>query len=70
VADEEIRHNHLVKPNLERKVFCAIAAWNGAPVLGMLDTDSPVLMDLNFKLPEVDGLDVCHHLRAACQKYI
>ncbi|MBN1136081.1 MAG: response regulator transcription factor [Anaerolineae bacterium] len=63
VVDDEARIVKLVRDYLERAGFAVLSARDGETALVLARRERPDLIVLDLMLPEVDGLDVCRHLR-------
>lgn len=63
VVDDEVDTVELITFNLRAAGFEVIAAGDGAEAINMARTAAPSLIVLDIMLPEMDGLEVCRHLR-------
>jgi two-component system alkaline phosphatase synthesis response regulator PhoP len=64
VVDDEPNIVQLARMYLEREGFRVEAVGDGRAALEAVSRLKPVLMILDLMLPEMDGLEVCRHLRA------
>ncbi len=60
--DEDIRH--LLKYNLDKEGFTAYQASNGIECLEKIQEVKPDLVLLDVMMPEMDGIEVCEHIKA------
>ena len=63
VAEDDREIIKVVRAYLERAGFNVLTAYDGKEALFMARQDRPDLVILDLMLPEMDGLDVCRHLR-------
>src|SRR3989338_4755441 len=63
VVDDEKDINELIQYNLEKEGYQVIQAFDGAMAIKLAEVESPDCIVLDLMLPQVDGLDVCRHLR-------
>ena len=69
VADDDPLARRLVEAWLRRAEYEPVLASNGVDVLRILRApDSPRLVVLDWKMPGLDGLDVCRAIRASQQE--
>jgi DNA-binding response OmpR family regulator len=64
VVDDDPRTVEIVRLRLENDGFAVLPAGNGAEALELVRTEHPDLVVLDLMLPKLNGLDVCHILRA------
>ena len=64
VVEDEPDILQLVKLYLEKEGFRTATAVNGVQALKKVKEDKPDLIVLDLMLPEIDGLEVCKHLRS------
>jgi len=67
MIDDDEKLVSLVRDYLEPHGFTFSGAYDGKQGLVMSTTVQPDLVILDLMLPELDGLDVCRHLRAQSQ---
>lgn len=67
VVDDDPRLRDLVALTLTRAGYGVITAANGAQALTQAGRENPDLIVLDVGLPEMDGLEVCRHIRARSQ---
>ncbi|GAA0475382.1 hypothetical protein Ade02nite_41480 [Paractinoplanes deccanensis] len=65
VADDDEDVRDLMTFKLERAGFRVIAADNGATALDLVRSSRPDAVILDIDMPGLDGLTVCHQLRAS-----
>lgn len=63
VAEDDREIVKVVRAYLERAGFKVLTAYDGRQALFMARQERPDLVILDLMLPEMDGLDVCRHLR-------
>ena len=63
IAEDDEKTASLVALYLEREGFRPIVAHNGKRALELADIHEPALVILDLMLPELDGWEVCRHLR-------
>jgi DNA-binding response OmpR family regulator len=64
VVDDDKKTVDLLRLYLEREKYRVLAAYDGQQALMLARQKYPSLVILDWMLPMVDGLDVCHILRA------
>ena len=65
IADDEATTRHLIHVTLTGWGFDVMVAVDGGAALRMLKgTSPPEIALLDWMMPDVDGLEVCRHLRA------
>ena len=67
VVDDDPRLRDLVALACTRAGYSVITAANGAQALTHALRETPDLIVLDIGLPEMDGLEVCRHIRARSQ---
>ncbi|MFA3916272.1 response regulator transcription factor [Ruegeria hyattellae] len=67
VVDDDPRLRELVAVTLQRAEFQVITARDGQMALTYAAREAPDLIVLDVGLPELDGLEVCHRIRARSQ---
>lgn len=65
VVDDEEYIRDLVTSSLRLAGFTARAAPDGAEALHSIASDPPDLVVLDVRMPDIDGFQVCRHLRSA-----
>lgn len=65
IVDDEAHIRDLVRLYLEKEGYQVQAATNGAEALAQVRQSPPALVVLDLMMPEMDGWEVCRHLRAA-----
>jgi two-component system alkaline phosphatase synthesis response regulator PhoP len=63
IVEDEKNILEAVKYNLEKEGFRALSAGDGAKALEVARRELPDLILLDWMLPEVNGLEVCRHLK-------
>ena len=63
IVEDDKNISNLVKYNLEKAGFDCLAAISGEDVLKMLKRQSVDLIVLDIMLPQMDGFEVCKHLK-------
>ena len=63
VVDDEPAIRKLLRANLEKSGFDALAAGDGAEALKLVERESPDLMVLDIIMPRMDGIETCRRLR-------
>lgn len=64
VVDDEIESLKLIGLMLQRRGYEIIAARSGAQALEKVKTGDPDLVILDVMMPDMDGYEVCRHIRA------
>jgi two-component system, OmpR family, alkaline phosphatase synthesis response regulator PhoP len=64
VVDDEEHIVHLARLYLESDGYCVLSAGDGSAALERVRNDHPTLLVLDIMLPEMDGFEVCRHLRS------
>jgi two-component system alkaline phosphatase synthesis response regulator PhoP len=64
VVDDERHIVRLAQVNLERVGFTVLTASDGIEGLERVASDKPDLVILDIMMPNMDGFEVLHHLRA------
>ncbi len=65
VVDDEAHIRDLARLYLEKEGYQVQAAVNGVEALAQVRQSPPALVVLDLMMPEMDGWEVCRHLRAA-----
>jgi len=69
IADDEATSRHLIQATLRKWGFEVSVAVDGCEALGLLEGSSPPEIALvDWMMPGIDGLEVCHRMRAAGHK--
>ncbi len=63
VVDDERRYRELLEMNLSRRGYRVIQAVDGLSALNQFELESPDLVVLDLKLPDIDGYEVCRRIR-------
>lgn len=63
VVDDETYIVELVKFNLEKEGYKVLVAYDGLNALEIVKEEHPDLIILDIMLPNMDGLEVCRHLK-------
>ncbi|MBI4302939.1 MAG: response regulator transcription factor [Chloroflexi bacterium] len=63
VVDDEPKIVSTVRAYLEREEYRVLEAGNGRQAIDVFQLEKPDLIILDLMLPEVDGLEVCRHIR-------
>jgi len=64
VVDDEMENVKLIGMMLQRRGYEIVAARSGAQALAKAQTENPDLVILDIMMPDMDGYEVCRHLRA------
>lgn len=64
IVDDEANIVELARMYLEREGYRVDAVGDGKSALEFVEERKPALLVLDVMLPELDGFDVCRHLRA------
>ena len=64
VVDDDPALVRFIRRNLELQDFHVIVSSDGRSALDQFEEEKPNLVILGVGIPEVDGLEVCNHLRA------
>jgi two-component system KDP operon response regulator KdpE len=65
VVDDEPQITRVLKTTLSSQGYGTRAASDGFEALQMMKTWSPDLLITDLRMPNMDGLDLCRHVRAA-----
>ncbi|GIK39385.1 MAG: DNA-binding response regulator [Chloroflexota bacterium] len=65
VADDDQKLLKMVRRTLIYEGFQVVTAENGREALAKLEVQTPDLVVLDWMMPELDGLELLHHLRVA-----
>ena len=63
VVEDEENLLAAIKYNLDNEGYLSITANNGTEAIGLVSSETPVLVILDVMLPELDGLEVCRIIR-------
>jgi len=63
LVDDELDTLEFLTYNLENEAFQVITAINGESAIQLAEKSSPDLVVLDITLPNMDGVEVCRHLR-------
>ncbi|RLK62596.1 DNA-binding response regulator [Atopobacter sp. AH10] len=63
VVDDEKPISDIIKFNLEKEGYEAIAAYDGQEALEKFEAEQPDLIVLDWMLPKIEGLEVCREIR-------
>lgn len=63
IIEDEEAIAEFVRLNLERAGFRVVCAASGEEGLALVRRETPALIVLDLRLPGMDGLEVCRHLR-------
>ena len=64
VVDDQPINIKLLQRKLERQGLEILVAYNGRECLEVVDREMPDLILLDVMMPEMDGIETCHHLKA------
>lgn len=64
VVDDDLDSVKLIGVMLQRQGYEIVAAQSGAQALAKAQTENPDLVILDIMMPDMDGYEVCHRLRA------
>lgn len=64
VADDDEDILEFIRYNLEKENFRVVTAINGMDAIKKAEKEDPDLMILDIMMPEMDGVEVCRHLRS------
>lgn len=70
IVDDEPRLRALVRQYLEREGYRVVVAETGPAALDQARAAQPDVVVLDIMLPGLDGLEVCHRLRAFSDAYV
>jgi two-component system response regulator MprA len=65
VADDDQKLLKMVRRTLIYEGFQVVTAENGREALAKLEVQTPDLVVLDWMMPELDGLELLHHIRVA-----
>lgn len=65
LVDDDLQSLKLVGLMLQRRGHTILAARGGAQALEKAEADQPDLIILDIMMPDLDGLEVCRHLRSS-----
>ena len=63
VADDDEDILEFIRYNLEKENFQVVTAVNGKEAIEKAEKENPQIMILDIMMPEMDGVEVCRHLR-------
>ncbi len=63
VVDDDLTTNQLVCSLLKAEGYVVVSAIDGLDALANIQKDCPDLVVLDIMMPELNGYDVCYHLR-------
>ena len=64
IVDDEPMNLDILQTRLAVHGYEILTATNGEEALAMACAQQPDLILLDIMMPKVDGIDVCHHLKA------
>lgn len=64
IAEDEADVSELIKFNLESQGFSVAQAFDGEEAMLMIEEKLPDLLVLDWMLPDLSGIDICHRVRA------
>ena len=64
VVDDDAGMLQLIEVILKRHRFSISKATDGFTALEMLETETPDILILDVMMPEMDGIELCHRIRA------
>ncbi len=64
IVDDDLQSLKLIGLMLQRRGYTIDAARGGAQAISKAEADPPDLVILDVMMPDIDGLEVCRHLRA------
>ncbi len=67
LVDDEVVMLALLGMTMKRGGFVVIEAENGAMALDLLEKSTPDLIVLDLMMPGMDGVELCHRIRARPQ---
>jgi two-component system KDP operon response regulator KdpE len=63
VVDDELAIIKLLRANLNAEGFEVLTAMDGAQAMQMIEKEAPDLVILDIMMPEMNGFEVCRHVR-------
>jgi len=63
VVDDEHRYRELLEMNLVRRCYRVLQAADGLSAINAVEQETPDLVILDLKLPDIDGYEVCRRIR-------
>jgi len=63
VVDDEHRYRELLEMNLGRRGYRVLQAADGLSAINAVEQETPDLVILDLKLPDIDGYEVCRRIR-------
>src|SRR4051794_11240451 len=70
VVDDAPELTAIVEPGLVREGFAVTCVASGTAAMDQLHSWDPHVVVLDIGLPDIDGLDVCRHIRTMSDVYI
>ncbi len=64
VADDDEDILEFIRYNLEKEDYKVVVASNGKEAIDQAEKENPDLIILDIMMPEMDGVEVCRHLRS------
>ena len=64
VVDDEVGMLKIITLMLERVGYTVLGANNALTALELLDTNTPDLIIADVMMPNIDGFELCHRIRA------
>ncbi len=64
VADDDDDILEFIRYNLEKENYLVVTASDGKEAIEIADKEEPDLIILDIMMPEIDGVEVCRHLRS------
>jgi len=65
VIEDDPAMVRFIRRNLELEDFQVVVSGDGERALDQFEDEAPDLVILDLGIPKLDGMDVCHHLRAS-----
>lgn len=63
VVDDQLSHREMIASLLKKSGLTVMSASSGVEALEQVETYHPDLIILDIVMPEVNGYEVCRHLR-------
>ena len=70
IVDDDLESLKLISLMLQRRGYEVTAAQSGEQALSKIENENPNLIILDVMMPDMDGFEVCRHLRANPQTSI
>ncbi len=64
IVDDEPDIRELIEFNLKKEGYQVIVAENGIEAIAQAKKHSPNLILMDIMMPEMDGIEACHHIRS------